>query len=113
MSLKPYQQGFYTATEFLTPRYVKRDSFSAFSRLAQLGLEDIPSTSLGSDSEVTIDYVAELVRAPSIDQAGRVVVSALVQKFARVLSGSSVEEIDVKKLLEAIACIRSRLIASG
>lgn len=95
--------GLVTAAQFRSRGLEPPDwmQWPAFSRLAQLGLADFSSTSSGSDSEATIDYVAEFVRAPSIDEASGVVVSGLVQKLARVLSGLSVDEIDVKKPLHA------------
>ena len=95
--------GLVTAAQFRSKGLQPPDwmHWPVFGRLAQAGLAESSSTSSDMTPGQTVDYVAELIRAPSIEQAGSVVVAGLVQKLAKVLSASSTEDIDVRKPLHA------------
>lgn len=95
--------GLVTAAQFRSKGLQPPDwmQWPNFSRLAQLGLADSAPTSLESTPGTKVDYVAELLQASTTEQAGKVVVTGLIDKLAKVLSASSAEGIDARKPLHA------------
>ena len=95
--------GLVTPAQFRTigleaPYWMQRP---VFAPLAQMGLVGLTSSDPDVRTSEAVDYMAEILGAQSLTEAGAVVVSGLVRKLCKVLSAASAEEIDVGKPLHS------------